>query len=421
MSQSRTSRVRHALPADIEEAEGGIARVAEGWSASWPTDATLPGAVQPGLVDAVDALSPRLGLVLERVRSSALVLPIAIAVVSRLYSTVLLALMPIVQPNLDIPRLTGFRSPFLQWDSQWYLTIANSGYHAAAVQNGPFGGRHDFAFFPAWPTLLRASELFGLQPDDIAVPLANLIFVAAAALIYLVLERQFGRRSALWGVALMAFSPPAYILSMAYSEPLFLLLVAGLFVTRSARLRAILGMAVGVTRLTGVAVAAAAGLRWLRDWRDWRALLAAAAIGVGFAAWWVFIWFLTGDPLGWFQGSAQWENRLGLDAISFALQSGSSAKLGDLAFVGLMLGASLLLARRNLELGAFSLIAIVLSVVGAPVESMPRHALVAFPAFGLIASKLGTSRRALLLTLLFAAVQANEVVLAFLGPWPTAP
>jgi hypothetical protein len=52
---------------------------------------------------------------------------------------------------------------------------------------------------------------------------------------------------------------------------------------------------------------------------------------------------------------------------------------------------------------------------------MPRHALVAFPAFGLIASKLGTSRRALLLTLLFAAVQANEVVLAFLGPWPTAP
>jgi hypothetical protein len=170
-----------------------------------------------------------------------------------------------------------------------------------------------------------------------------------------------------------------------------------------------------------VAVGAAAGLRWLRDWRDWRALLAATAIGIAFAAWWVFIWWLTGDPLGWFQGSAQWENQLGLSAISAAIQSGSSPLLGALAFVGLMLGAALLLARENLELGVFSVIAILLSVLGAPVESMPRHALVAFPAFGLIASKLGTPRRALVLTIVFAAIQANYVALAFLGPVPMAP
>jgi hypothetical protein len=86
-----------------------------------------------------------------------------------------------------------------------------------------------------------------------------------------------------------------------------------------------------------------------------------------------------------------------------------------------MLAASLLLLRRNVELGVFSVIAIMLSVLGAPVESMPRHALVAFPAFGLIASKLGTSRRALVLTIVFAAIQANYVVLAFLGPMPIAP
>jgi hypothetical protein len=421
VSQSRNPRVSRALSADLEEGEGGLTRVADGWPPSWPSDSALPGRAQRGVADVVERLSPRLAAVLERVRSSALLLPVAIAIVSRLYSSLLLWLMPVIQPNLDIPRLTGFREPFLQWDSQWYLLIANSGYHAAPIQNGPFGGRHDFAFFPAWPTLLRATGLLGLQPDDIAVPLANLIFIAAAALIYVVLERQFGRKAALWGVALLAFSPPAYVLSMAYSEPLFLFLVAAVFVTRSARLRAVLGLAIGLTRVSSVAVAAGAGLRWLRDWRDWSKLLVATAIGVGFAAWWVFIWWLTGDPLGWFQGSAQWENTLGLNAISLAITTGSSPKLGALLFVGLMLGASILLMRHNLELGAFSVIAILLSVLGAPVESMPRHALVAFPAFGVIASKLGTSRRALLLTIVFAAVQANYVILAFLGPMPIAP
>ena len=57
---------------------------------------------------------------------------------------------------------------------------------------------------------------------------------------------------------------------------------------------------------------------------------------------------------------------------------------------------------------------------GAPVESMPRHALVAFPAFGLIASRLG-ARRTLVLALIFAAFQVNDVLLAFVGPMPLAP
>lgn len=429
MSHVPPRRAGHALPVELEEAEGGIAQVAaETWAPGWPADGTLPealpGALRRGWPQALDDGLERLGratsAVLERVGASWLVAPLAIAIASRLYSALLLSLVPLLQPVLAIPRLTGFTSPFLQWDSQWYITIANLGYHAAPMQAGPFGGRHDFAFFPAWPMLLRATEALGFQASDVAPLLAAGLFVLAAPLMYVVLERVFGRTAALWGVALIAFSPPAYVLSMAYSEPLFLVLVAALFATRSGPVRVVLGLAIGVTRLTGAAVAAAQGIRWLRDGRDWRALLTATAISVAFAAWWVFIWQLTSDPAGWFQGSAQWGNSLGLTAVWSAITEVSNVRLGDLLFVGLILTAAVALARRNLELGAFSVIAILLSIAGAPVESMPRHALVAFPAFGMIASRLGP-KRSLGLVLIFAAIQANYVVLAFVGPQPYAP
>jgi hypothetical protein len=413
VSHLNPPRVGDAMPVDLEEFEGGLARVAaEPWPGSWPADGVLPRPTA--------GARRAIGAVAERVRTSSLVAPIAIAIISRLYSSLLLALTPLLQESSAIPRLTGFGSPFLQWDSQWYITIANWGYHAAPMQTGPLGGRHDFAFFPAWPTLLRGVEALGFQASDIAAPLANALFVVAAVLVFVVLRREFGRTPALWGVALLAFAPPAFVLSMAYSEPLFLLLVGALFVTRTGPIRAVLGGLLGVTRLSGVAVAAASGLRWLRDWRDWRALVTAAGIGLGFGAWWIFIWQLTGDPLGWFQGSAQWGASLGLNAIQAALLEGPNPRWGSLLFVGLILGASIVLARRNLELGTYSVVAIGLSILGAPVESMPRHALIAFPAFGLIASRL-SPRASLGLVLVFAAIQANYVVLSFIGPAPFAP
>lgn len=425
MSRARRPPLRQLLPAEIEDIDGGgLTQVAtDPWRASWPSDRALrrPGGGLPRpLAEPFGAASRAIRRVGERAAASWIAAPLAIALVSRLYSTLLLAIVPIFQPSLSMPRLTGLGEPFLQWDSQWYLTIANWGYHADPIQAGPFGGRHDFAFFPAWPTLIRAAESLGLQASAIAAPLADGLFIVAAVFIYVVLQREFGRTTALWGVTLLAFAPPAFVLSMAYSEPLFLLLLGALWASRSGRVRAVLGLALGVTRLSALAVGAASGLRWLRDWRDWRAFATAAAIGLGFAAWWVFIWQLTGDPAGWLQGSAHWMPKLGLVAIQAAIQEATTPRLGALLFVALMLGASLLLARRNLELGAYSVIAIGLSILGAPVESMPRHALVAFPAFGLIANRLGP-RWSAVLVIVFAALQANDVMLSFLGSQPFAP
>lgn len=357
--------------------------------------------------------------VVPRTGLARLAFPIAVAIASRAYSLILLALASIAQPELAVPRLSGYRDLLLQWDGQWYVMIANTGYHAAPMQPGPFGGRHDFAFFPGWPTVLRAFHAIGIQPADVAVPLANVLFVVAAVLMFLVLERALGSVAARWGLVLLAFSPAAYVLSLAYSEPLFLLLVAASFLFTNSRIRPIAAAAAMFTRITGVGLAVGAGLTWLRNRRDWISLATAITVAVAFAGWWTFIWALTGDPLGWFQGSAKWANDLGLPAIGDAL---TGAQPGFLAvvYVTLMFGASLLLIRRNRELGAYAAIAIGLSMLGAPVSSMPRHVLVAFPAFGLLADRLGP-RRSILLAIVFALFEANAVWLAFVGNSPLAP
>jgi hypothetical protein len=389
----------------------------------WPplaTLRTLPGALRRTWLDVLADLGHRIGATLQGTGVRRLAFPVALAVASRLYSSLLLSLVPILQPESVIPRLSGYRSAFLQWDSQWYMAIANTGYHAAPMQDGPFGGRHDFAFFPAWPTILRAFRNLGIQVADVAAPLANVLFVIAAVLIFIVLARHFGETAGRWGVVLLAFSPPAFVLSLAYSEPLFLLLVAASFATRDRRLQPILGAAAMLTRVTGIGLGVAAGLRWLRDRRDGWSFLTAAAVAAAFAGWWSVIWVLTGNPLGWFEGSAEWASNLGLTGIAQALTDLWTPRLWDLAFVAAMLGASIVVLRRNVELGIFSIVAIGMSIVGAPVDSMPRHALVAFPAFGLIAERLGP-RRSLLLALFFAALQWNYVWLSFVTWRPLAP
>src|SRR5688500_15097752 len=151
--------------------------------------------------------------------------PIVVAVASRVYSSVLLALGEHYRTYQTL--ITNERSTFVAWDAQWYVRIARFGYHASSIQEGPNGGRHDYAFFPGWPGAMRGLELAGLELGPAAVVAANLIAIAAIVVIFGVLERHFGREAARGGIVLLAFGPASFVLSMAYSEPLFLL-AAGL-------------------------------------------------------------------------------------------------------------------------------------------------------------------------------------------------
>jgi hypothetical protein len=307
------------------------------------------------------------------------------------------------------------------WDGAWYLSIARSGYHAAPLLLTDKGGYHDFAFWPAWPAIL--SPLVHLVPDawvDATASLAaNVLAVVALVLWARVLEPAFGRRDARFAIAFVGFAPPAAILSMAYSEPLFLLAAAAFFLSRSDSLkRPVLAGLAQATRVTGFAVAASALPALLgsggRDRRTW--LILAAPVVV-FAGWWLFIAALTGDPAGFLRGTPSWLRVTGQLAgpTSFLPDIAHDTRYTDpiliwaIFMAAILIGAVRLFKLGRHEFGFYCMAALVPTLLFASWQSMPRHALLAVPAVAAVVQPMPERLRWLLLALSALA----EVLVAY--------
>jgi hypothetical protein len=359
----------------------------------------------------------RAGLI-SRLRATWWAVPALIAVASRLWGTGLVYAFGSTgwQAFADPPAA----GPATTWDGAWYLSIARTGYHAAPLLATARGGYHDFAFWPAWPAIL--APILRIVPDswaDATASLAaNILATVALVLWVRVLESAFGRRDARFAIAFVAFAPPAFILSMAYSEPFFLLAAAAFFLTHGGSLRRpFLAALVQATRVTGVAVAASSLPALLRArGRDRMVWLTLSAPLVVFASWWIFIAALTGDPAGFLQGTPNWLHVTGQ-------QSGPLSFLPDVArdpryarpvlitavFMVAMVFGTLRLFRRGLpHLGWYCLVTLLATLIGASWQSMPRHALLAVPAVAGFIQPLGDRWRWLLLGLSVAA----EIVLS---------
>jgi hypothetical protein len=362
-----------------------------------------------------DAIGSRIAA--ARSACSWAVLPAAIGLVSRVFSSALIA----IASSLNT---THRANPFIAWDGGWYLSIAARGYHPFPIQPGPVGGHYDFAFFPGWPILIRVSTLGFLPAGVTSVLLADLLFVGAAVLIWRLIADRYGHFAATGAVALLAFSPPAYVFSMAYSEPLFLVVAALYFLSRAGGLRRpLLAASAMLVRIDGLAVVASAAARAVRSGGQERrsALLSAAAGGAAFAAWWVFIALLVHDPWGFMRASPHWGRRTGLLEYLAVLRHLAPQDVAWLGFAGLVLAGSLLAVGRDLELGTYSLTVLALTLLpGGLVGSLPRYAVVAFPAFAGLSERLGRRGTALLLVA-FAAAQWYFVQWAFVGPLRAAP
>ncbi len=344
-------------------------------------------------------------------------IPALIASVSRAYS---LALVVLANDASSLSR----RNPFDAWDAGWYLSIAGTGYHAAPVRHTVTGPHFDFAFFPLWPAAIRLSTL-GILPDRLtAVVAANLLVVAATVLVWRLLADRFGGEVATGSILLLAFSPPAYVFSLAYSEPLFLLVAAAYFLDRGPILRRpVLAAAAVLARIAGAAIVASAAVEAVAARGRARrvAWLTVIAGGIAFAGWWVFIALLTRDALGFLHGSPAWDRSTGLVGLVDDLRRPTVDRLAWAAFVGLAAVGSVLVLRRDRELGVFALTAIALGLLpGGVLDSMPRYAVVAFPAFAGLAGRLGR-RGTLFLAFAFAVAQWAFVAWAFIEPGAQAP
>ena len=316
--------------------------------------------------------------------------PLVIALASRVFATILVLV-------LNQVRRRPVGNPFAVWDGHWYLGIARDGYHGYPVAFHPVFGQpwYDFAFFPAWPAVMKAGGLlvapFELRIVTAATGLATLLFLAGSVVAWRVMADRLGPRAATAGLALLAFSPGAYAFSLVYAESLFLLLAAASFLAVGTVARPVfVGLAM-LTRIAGAALVVAGLVEAVmtRGLARRQALAAAAGGIVAFGAWFAAIGVLTGDPLGFVRGSAGWNVRSGIvPQLARVVMEPSWEQVGWVLITVVAVGAAVLLLRRDRELGVFSLACLALVVLpGSVSHSWPRYILAAFPVFAVLGER----------------------------------
>ncbi|WP_019888975.1 glycosyltransferase family 39 protein [Streptomyces purpureus] len=144
------------------------------------------------------------------------------------------------------------------WDSRWYLEIADRGYQAHL---GTLLDDNNLAFFPFYPALIKA--VAAVTPGSrasVGLVIAVVCSLLAAWGIFAVGDRLHGRRTGTVLAVLWGAQPVALVQWMGYTESLFTALTAwALYAVLDGRWYAAgaLAVAAGLTRPTGIAVAAA--------------------------------------------------------------------------------------------------------------------------------------------------------------------
>jgi hypothetical protein len=221
----------------------------------------------------------------------------------------------------------GLRGNLLIWDGGWFLRVAQ-GYPAGYTYDDGVLQGNELAFFPLYPMLIRAVSALGLNPGTAAIAVSWLASVAAAIALYLLGTSLYDRRAGWALVAICCAAPMSVVLSMAYSESLFLALVAGMFVAAHRQVwwaAGLLGLCAALTRPTGaaaaVALAVAAVLAVRRKPADrWTPLAAAAVALAGVPAYLGWVAWRVGEPDAWFKiQTAGWGTSFdfGASTVSF--------------------------------------------------------------------------------------------------------
>jgi hypothetical protein len=316
----------------------------------------------------------------------------------------------------------------LGWDAGWYQSIAAHGYAAS--------GQQSLRFFPAFPLAGRVvGWIPGVGPGTGVIIVANACSLAAMAVLWILVERDFGDRGlARRSVWLLALAPPAFTLVMAYAEgALLLCTTVTLLAIRTGRWwwAALAGLVAGAVRPVGlflIVPVVIEAIRTGRTDRSARGLIARSAavlapvVGTGAYLAWVrgnfgdvFLPFRLQDqpghrgvitsPLG-----SMWSN---LVAASHGHHLGSALHIPWVVLCVVLLVVAF--RRLPLSYAAFAAAVLVVSVASSNLDSFERYALSGFPL--VIAASTLTPRRVVERVVLVVAGLglAGYSLLAFLG------
>ncbi|WP_424212934.1 glycosyltransferase family 39 protein [Streptomyces sp. BI20] len=303
------------------------------------------------------------------------------------------------------------------WDSRWYLSIVTHGYGRTQIWPELDSVQSDLAFFPLFPGLTRLlCAVTGMPPMAAGLLVAWAAAAAAAVGVYQVARRVGGTRTAVLSVLLWSALPHAVVLGIAYTEPLLTACAAWALY---AVLRgwwgwaAVAAVLAGLTRPTGIAVAAAVSVaalcavvaaRGRARPGIWAAGLCAPA---GWAAYVLAVGARRGDLWGgYFAVQADWGSRFDFGRGVVTSVARLAADPGRAPIVTLtvplvlagVVWSAVALARTRplppLPVLVYTGVLLLIAFGGAGFfESRPRFLLPAFPLLLPAAWALGRARR----------------------------
>ena len=375
--------------------------------------------------------------------TDALVAVLTVHLVSKGTAFLASILFPAARPR-PFPMPFGsakFAETFAAWDSGWYFDIAQRGYYWSA------SGQSSLAFFPLYPTLIRALA-WPLGGGDRALWIAGIalsyacLFVGLAVLHRLTAttfdgDREAARRTVLY----VAVFPFAYFFTQVYTESLFLLTsVSAVAAAVASRWgwAGLFGALATLTRPNGILIAVPLGLLALagrpRPSELARRVAALALVPLAFGAFCAFAHRLSGDPLGWLHAQAQWGYTVGnrpwgevmrlLDGLEKQGLYGYffSDPLAPYYFVHGMVALVFValtpsvFTRVGVALGAYLAVSLYVPLSGNALEGIGRYAATLFPAFMLLGTI--TSRRAHEAILIGSALVLSLLTSLFAGFYP---
>jgi len=289
---------------------------------------------------------------------------------------------------------------FLRWDASWYYLVILVGYSP----DPPPDQAGVYAFFPAFPMTARAlAALPGIGPIDAGLFVAGVASFLAAVAIWVLCRHVTDQATADRAVALFAFFPASFVLSMLYSEGVMLALSAACIwaLLRHkwllAGVLAALGTASRPNAIALIAVCAWAAGAAIISRREWRALVAPALAPLGVLAYFGFLWARTGSPLTWFRVQRGfWHESVTPFALVRDVREFVAAPFGNTNNTAVIVGAVVcavglyLLLRSDLPavLTVYSAVVIALAVCSETLGPRPRFVLTAFPIFFVFALRL---------------------------------
>ncbi len=189
------------------------------------------------------------------------------------------------------------------WDTEWFMRIATEGYSTQL-----YGRYANYGFFPLYPLLMRFFGGF-IGNDYVAgLFISNISLFAACYFLYMLVKMDDGEETAMRSVWYFFIFPSAFILSGVFSESLFLaLLLACFYYARKSNwaLVGILGFFLSITRYIGFIAVLPLFFEYMKE-RNFRIkniklnVLFLLLLPLGFLSYMVFVYHLTGDPLGYF-------------------------------------------------------------------------------------------------------------------------